>query len=109
MLYDGLVEKQSHTGVPPVGEEAATDVARAIAAWGGAGHAVCLARLPGERRSVHITVFLTLGGQRAAGCTAVGCILPSHMTLAITAWHRTPTDIGHSRDEFTHTHTSKSE
>lgn len=88
-----------------MGEKAATDVARAVAPWGGAGHAVCLARLPRERRSVHITVFLTFGGQRAAGCAAVRCVLPCHVTLAVAAWHWTPKDIGHSGRERAHTDT----
>lgn len=53
-------------GPPPVCQEAAAHVARAVAPRGGAGHAVCLPRLPRELRAVHVPVLLPLGRQGAA-------------------------------------------
>lgn len=45
---------------PPMCQEAATDMTRAITSWSGAGHALCLARLPCELNAVKITIFLSL-------------------------------------------------
>lgn len=42
-------------------QEAAANVTRAIAAGGGAGHALRLARLPRELNAVQVAVLLSLG------------------------------------------------
>lgn len=46
---------------PPMCQEAAANVTRAIASWSGAGHALRLARLPGELNAIQVTVLLSLG------------------------------------------------
>lgn len=73
-----------------MGQEAPTDVSRAVAAWGRAAHAIRLAGLPDKLRAVDVAVLLPLRRQGAAGRAAVGGVLPRHVTLSITAWHRTP-------------------
>lgn len=47
--------------LPPMGQEAATDMSRAVAAWCRAGHALCFSRLPCELDSVQVAIFLSLG------------------------------------------------
>lgn len=42
-------------------QEAATDVTRAVTARRGAGHALCLARLPRELDAIQVAVLLPLG------------------------------------------------
>lgn len=85
---------------PPMSQEAPADVSWAVAARGGTRHPVCLSRFPDELRAVDITVLLPLRRQGAAWRAAVGGVLPRHMTLSITAWHRTParknTHTGHA-------------
>ena len=44
-----------------MGQEAAADVTRAVAARGRARHAVCLPRLPGKLGAVDVAVLLPLG------------------------------------------------
>lgn len=73
-----------------MGQEAATDVSRAIAAWGRAAHAVRLSRFPDELWAVDIAVFLPLCCQGTAWRAAVGGVLPRNVTLSITTWHGTP-------------------
>lgn len=85
---------------PPVGEKAATDMARAVTPRCGTCHAIGFPRLPWKRSSVHEAILLTLGSQRAAGCTAMRCILSCHMTLTITPRHRTPAIKG---SDYVHT------
>lgn len=51
---------------PPMGQEAAADVSRAIAAWGRAAHAVRLSGFPDKLRAVDVAVFLPLCCQGAA-------------------------------------------
>lgn len=83
---------------PPMGQEAPADVSRAVAAWGRAAHAVRLSRFPDELRAVHVAVLLPLRRQGTARRAAVGGIFPRHVTLSITAGHRTP-ERGHKRAE----------
>lgn len=75
---------------PAMGQEAAADVARAVAARGRTRHPVRLAGLPDELRPVDVAVLLPLGRQGAARGAAVGGVLPGHVTLSVTARHRTP-------------------
>lgn len=42
-------------------QEAAADVTRAVTARRGAGHALCLARLPRELDAIQVAVLLPLG------------------------------------------------
>lgn len=46
---------------PAMCQEAAADMTRAVTARRGAGHALCLARLPRELDTVEVTVLLSLG------------------------------------------------
>lgn len=71
-------------------QEAAANVTRAVAAGGGAGHALRLAGLPRELNAVKVTVLLPLGCDGASRSTSVGHILPRHVALTITAWNWTP-------------------
>lgn len=75
---------------PAVGEEAAADVPRAVAARRGAGHALRLDRLPGELGAVEVAVLLPLGRQRTPGRAAVRGVLAGDVALAITPGHRAP-------------------
>lgn len=71
-------------------QEAPADVTRAVAAWGGAGHALRLARLPRELDAVQVAVLLPLGSQRAARRASVGHVLARHVSLTVAAGDRTP-------------------
>ena len=71
-------------------QEAPTDMSRSIAARGWARHAICLSGLPGKLGAVNVAVLLPFGRQGAACRTAVGRILPRHMTLSVAAWDGTP-------------------
>lgn len=75
-------------------QEAAADVARAVASRRGAGHALRLAGLPRELNAVEVTVLLPLGCYGAPRSASVGHVLPGHMTLAVTPWNRTPEEEG---------------
>lgn len=51
---------------PAMCQEAAADMTRAVTARRGAGHALCLARLPRELDTIEVTVLLSLGCYRAS-------------------------------------------
>lgn len=71
-------------------QEAPADMSRAVAARRRARHAICLARFPDKLRAVDVAVLLPLGRQGAARRTAVGGVLPCHMTLSVAARDWTP-------------------
>lgn len=69
-------------------EEAAADVPRPVASRRGTRHALRLDRLPGELGAIEVPVLLPLGCQGAAGCAAVGGVLPGYVALAVTPGNR---------------------
>lgn len=79
------------SGDPPaMCQEAAADVTWAVTTRCGAGHALCLARLPRELDAIQVAVLLSLGCYGASWCASVGCVLPCHMSLTIAARDWTP-------------------
>lgn len=81
---------QSSGDPPAMCQEAAADVTRAVTARRGAGHALCLARLPRELDAIQVAVLLPLGCYGASWRASVGRVLPCHMSLTIAARDRTP-------------------
>lgn len=93
-LLDGREGREAGWS-PPVGEEAPVGVARAVAAWSGAGGPLILQGLPGEG-AIERTLLLPPGSQGAARCTSVGGILAADVTKPHAAWNGAP---GHKRSE----------
>lgn len=81
---------QSSGDPPAMCQEAAADVTRAVTARRGAGHALCLARLPRKLDAIQVAVLLPLCCYGASWRTSVGRVLPCHMSLTIAARDRTP-------------------